>query len=209
MKTKIPMLIISLILTVLLCGCNQYSIQYAVYDTPIYGTYSKTLKNETQTLSLFDDSTYKYVRYQEYDPKTEYHVEGSFHAEVVNADITKIVLSDLNRESVGDIRYSFSNGNIIYKYKNLIGYYIKEPINTKSSFIIHSHYDSDSYFEFNGKGTAQAKYNGKESADEIAYEIKDNIIWVDFAGTGEYEPFYYIVCDGVFIAIPSYCMIKD
>lgn len=170
--------------------CIRYS---DLWNIQLYGTYSKTLKNETQTLSLFDDSTYKYVRCQEYDPKTEYHVEGSFHAEVVNADITKIVLSDLNRESAGDIRYSFSNGNIIYKYKNLIGYYIKEPINTKSSFIIHSHYDSDSYFEFNGKGTAQAKYNGRESADEIAYEIKDNIIWVDFAGTGEYEPFYQLI----------------
>lgn len=212
MKTRTLMLIALLILDALLCGCNRYSIPYTVSDTPIYGTYSKTYKNETQTLSLFSDNTYKYDRYNEDGSEAEYHAEGKFRDEVVNSDITKIFLYDFDYKQAHGFHLSFTNGSTVYKYKNLIGYYIKEELDIKSSFIIHfpdEHDYIDSYIEFDGKGSAQPKIKGEPYMDEFSYKIKDNIIWVDFVGAGEYVPYYYIVCDGVFMSGYVDCLVKD
>lgn len=214
MKTRTLMLIALLILAALLCGCNRYLIPYTVSDTPIYGTYSKTYKNEMQTLSLFNDNTYKYDRYNEDGSEAEYHAEGKFSDEVVNSDITKIFLYDFDYQQAHGFRLSFTNGSTVYKYKNLIGYYIKEELDIKSSFIIHApprgDYDYiDSYTEFNGKGSAQTILQGEPYMDAFSYKIKDNIIWVDFVGAGEYVPYYYIVCDGVFMGGYVDCLVKD
>lgn len=179
-----------------LCGCSEYTYLYTVKDESLFGDYSNESETVKKQLSLSDDGTYKYDIYQNNSPKTEFHFDGNYSYQIINSDITRIELDNISH---------FDNG-VIFKYKNLIGYYTSIECDFNDAFTIPTPRDPHRFFIFDGKNTATLNSGTQKS---YPYKIKDDIIWFDYANDKNYKPTYYIVDGGVFCVNTALCMIKE
>ena len=201
------LLIICLVLSI--SGCAKYYPVEQIYDTEIYGVYSKTLPDHEpykQELCFENNGQYKYTISDE-SGFDIFHITGTFTEKTINGDIVQIRLNNysLPKISGGSYTTELITDEILYKYKNMIGHYIQTNIKVGDTFTITSYSDNQRWYTFSPCGTATLNIN-KDKV--IPYIIKNNIIWMDFLSDGNYMPMYYLVEDGVFSASAGLRFIK-
>ena len=213
MKHRICVVIINCLIFTTLCGCTRYQkFTKQIYDTDVYGVYAASVHNgndysDNGSISLLSNNTFSFER------KTtngtmgteEYQCGGSFTVEDVNSDFTKLLFSISDEFGRPICSYSSFNcinewNTCLYKYKNMLGEYIKMDtanIKSRSRFKINDNNDNDTFLLFTEDGLCRPSTYLDDNGYASKYKVKSHIIWIDYYGSG-FRPAYFIVEDGLF-----------
>lgn len=203
MKRRFIVAGIACIVLLSICGCDKY-IKTKTYNTDIYGIWSAETSSvegglsTKQSLEILADNTYKYYISQKYkgENKEEY-ITGNIQVEDINRDIAKITFNDFTLKKRYDATLRLTS--VFFKYKNLIGNYLKtetEQIKNRSDFLIPLDDSGKYYLRFSEDGVCRLDSFPDEEQYSYKYKVKSDIIWIDY-GYG-FQADYYIVEDGIF-----------
>ena len=175
-------LVVSLVLSI--SGCTKYSTTTEVYDTGVEGIY--------EDIIYYHEESHKQ---QELDLRNGQFVYTNWHGDNQYSSNGRFSTKEINNEIV---ELSFENSKYIeptmYKYKNLIGFFIPVELNFSSTFTI-PHWRGDTLYTFGKNGWATPNMDENK---KFKYSIKHNIIYAFIERFDEYVPMCYIVDDGVF-----------
>lgn len=192
---KIILLTTTTLLLFLLTSCSS--------NVKLEGTW-KSINAKPSQLCEFKDGQYKLTLMLSEDEQASYYKEEdyveeyTYEQEALNSEITKVT-----------VKISDQNAKEFYKYKNLLGDYVKISVPAGNKFDLVIGEESKGFqIILKEDGSYETKYIYSSESFEIFpagnYYVKKNIIYKDNSKSEENlkdELLYYILDDGLFSPI--------
>lgn len=204
MKSKaIVLLLISICIMLILTSCSRYE-KDSSYDTDLCGDYSENIEATNTSYFLNEsyifntDNTYLYIYKEIIDGIVTNDINKSgkiLSVEEISDDISKITLD----QEVVKWSTQESSSNTLYKYKNMIGEFLKIEVPDGKTFELHLNkvwYDEDGQYHTCADIN---KCNCKETCPQ--YIRKNDMIYfqsMDEEHKNCYTISAYIMEDGLF-----------
>lgn len=194
------LILVSIVAMIIITGCSKYE-EDTSYDTDLYGKYSQswdavnTTYSIDETYSFNKDDTYDYMVNEVFDGETirDSNQSGKIlSVKEISNDIIEITLD----QKVTDFLTQETTYQKIYKYKNMLGYFVEAEVPKSKTFELHL---DECWYDEDGQQHICIDSDSCNCSELCPHYIrKSNIIYFQSMDENCYTIGCYILDNGLF-----------